>query len=199
MARYTGPQWKISRRLKYSTLETGKELGKRPYAPGQHGQRRTKLSEFATQLQEKQKVRFTYGVTERQFKKIFDAANKMAGRHGENFLILLESRLDNMVYRAGFARTRRQARQFVNHGHFLVDGKKVDIPSYRVKVGSKVSLKERAQKISTIQENLESVTERLGFVDYDDENKAFTYTRVPERKEILSDIKENLIVEYYNR
>jgi len=199
MARYTGPQWKISRRLKYSTLETGKELGKRPYAPGQHGQRRAKLSEYATQLQEKQKVRFTYGVTERQFKKTFNEANKMAGRHGENFLVLLESRLDNLVYRAGFAKTRRQARQLVNHAHFLVDGKKVDIPSYRVKVGSKVTLRERSQKLSVIDENLDNVNERLGFIDFNDEEKAFTYTRVPERSEILSDIKENLIVEYYNR
>ncbi len=199
MARYTGPQWKISRRLKYSTLETGKELGKRPYAPGQHGQRRAKLSEYATQLQEKQKVRFTYGVTERQFKKTFNEANKMAGRHGENFLVLLESRLDNLVYRAGFAKTRRQARQLVNHAHFLVDGKKVDIPSYRVKVGSKVTLRERSQKLSVIDENLDNVNERLGFIDFNDEEKGFTYTRVPERSEILSDIKENLIVEYYNR
>ncbi len=199
MARYTGPQWKISRRLNYSTLESGKELGKRPYPPGQHGQRRTKLSEYATQLQEKQKVRFTYGVNERQFKKTFDEANKMAGRHGENFLFLLESRLDNLVYRAGFAKTRRQARQLVNHGHFMVDGKKVDIPSYRVKVGSTVSLKERSQKLSTILDNLDNVVERLDFIKFDDEKKAFSFQRLPERKEILSDIKENLIVEYYNR
>ncbi len=199
MARYTGPQWKISRRLKYSTLENGKELGKRPYPPGQHGQRRSKLSEYALQLQEKQKVRFTYGVNERQFKRIFDDANKMEGRHGENFLFLLESRLDNLVYRAGFAKTRRQARQLVNHGHFMVDGKKVDIPSYRVKVGSTVTLKEKSEKISVIQDNLENVVERLGFVDFNDEKKAFILTRFPERSEILTDIKENLIVEFYNR
>ena len=199
MARYTGPQWKISRRLKYSTLESGKELGKRPYPPGQHGQRRTKLSEYAVQLQEKQKVRFTDGLNERQFKKTFDAAKTLEGRHGENFLFLLESRLDNLVFRSGFARTRRQARQLVSHGHFTVDGKKVDIPSYRVKVGSVVALRERSEKLSIILDNLESKVERLDFVDFDAEKKQFTYKRFPERSEILSDIKETLIVEYYNR
>ncbi len=199
MARYTGPQWKISRRLRYSTLETGKELGKRPYPPGQHGQRRGKPSEYALQLQEKQKVRHTYGVNERQFKKIFNEAHRMKGRHGENFLFLLESRLDNLVYRAGFAKTRRQARQLVNHGHFRVDGKSIDIPSYRVRVGQKVELKDRAKDFEFIKENLESTDERLGYIDYDDENKAFTYTRFPERSEILTDIKENFVVEFYNR
>ncbi len=129
MSRYTGPSWKIARRLKYSISETGKELSRRPYAPGQHGQRRTKISEYGMQLQEKQKVRFTYGVNEKQFKKTFNEAKKMVGKQGENFLTLLESRLDNLVYRAGFAKTRRQARQLVNHGHVLVEGKRVDIPS----------------------------------------------------------------------
>lgn len=132
MARYTGPSWKQSRRLKFSVLENGKELQKRNYAPGQHGQRRAKLSEYALQLQEKQKVRFTYGVSEKQFRNLFTKAGKLEGKHGENFLFLLESRLDNLVYRMGFATTRRQARQLVNHGHVLVDGKKVDIPSYIV-------------------------------------------------------------------
>ena len=125
MARYTGPSWKIARRLKYSITETGKELSRRPYPPGQHGQRRTKISEFGVQLQEKQKVRFTYGVNEKQFKKTFNEAKKMAGKQGPNFLYLLESRLDNLVYRAGFAKTRRQSRQLVNHGHIFVDGKRV--------------------------------------------------------------------------
>jgi len=199
MARYTGPQWKISRRLKHSTLETGKELGKRPYPPGQHGQRRGKPSEYALQLHEKQKVRFTYGLNERQFKKTFREANKLEGRHGENFLFLLESRLDNLVYRAGFAKTRRQARQLVNHGHFTVDGRKVDIPSYRVRPGQKVALKEKSRKLGLIVDNLEGIDERLGFIEYDDNDKAFTYKRLPERSEILTDIKENLIVEFYNR
>lgn len=199
MSRYTGPQWKVSRRLKYSTLETGKDIGKRPYPPGQHGQRRSKVSEYGTQLQEKQKVRFTYGVNERQFKKTFNEAKKMEGRHGENFLFLLESRLDNLVYRSGLARTRRQARQLVAHGHLEVDGKKVDIPSYRVKPGQTVALKEKSKALAVVKDALEAVVERLDFIDFDDEKKAFTYKRYPERREFLSDIKENLIVEYYNR
>ena len=137
MSRFTGSTWKISRRLGYSISESGKELKKRPYAPGQHGQRRTKLSGYGLQLQEKQKVRFTYGVSEKQFRRTFDDAAKIKGIHGENFLRLLESRLDNVVYRLGLARTRAQARQIVNHGHILVDGKKVDIPSYRMTPGQK--------------------------------------------------------------
>ena len=199
MSRYTGPAWKISRRLKHSTLETGKELGKRPYSPGQHGQRRGKISEYGLQLQEKQKVRFTYGVNERQFKKTFNEAKKLSGRQGENFLFLLESRLDNLVYRAGFARTRRQARQLVSHGHFLVDGRKVDIPSYRVMPGQAITLKESSRKLSMIADCLEAVVERLGFIEFDETKMEFKYTRLPERSEILSDIKENLIVEFYNR
>jgi small subunit ribosomal protein S4 len=134
MARYTGPAWKVSRRLGYSTLESGKEfaIGKngkerRNYAPGQHGQRRAKLSEYGTQLQEKQKVRFSYGLNERQFRRYFDIAKNAPGNTGDTFMILLESRLDNLVYRLGFAATRRQARQLVNHAHFTLDGKKVNI------------------------------------------------------------------------
>ncbi|MCY9400427.1 30S ribosomal protein S4, partial [Bacillus haynesii] len=128
MARYTGPSWKLSRRLGISLSGTGKELEKRPYAPGPHGPgQRKKLSEYGLQLQEKQKLRHMYGVNERQFRNLFDKAAKMAGKHGENFMILLEARLDNIVYRLGLARTRRQARQLVNHGHVLVDGSRVDI------------------------------------------------------------------------
>ncbi|HSJ38599.1 MAG TPA: 30S ribosomal protein S4, partial [Planococcus sp. (in: firmicutes)] len=136
MSRYTGPAWKLSRRLGVSLSGTGKELEKRPYAPGQHGaNQRRKVSEYGLQLQEKQKLRFMFGVTERQFKNLFNKSGKMPGKHGENFMILLEARLDNVVYRLGLARTRRQARQIVNHGHILVDGKRLDIPSYSVKPG----------------------------------------------------------------
>ena len=116
MSRFTGSTWKVSRRLGYSISETGKELQKRKYAPGQHGQRRAKLSEYGMQLQEKQKVRFTYGVSEKQFKKLFDLAGKMKGKQGDNFLVLLETRLDNVVYRLGLATTRKQARQLVEGG-----------------------------------------------------------------------------------
>ena len=199
MARYTGPSWKQSRRLKYSVLENGKELQKRNYAPGQHGQRRAKLSEYAQQLQEKQKVRFTYGVSEKQFRNLFNKAEKLEGKHGENFLFLLESRLDNLVYRLGFAATRRQARQLVNHGHIVVDGKKVDIPSYTVKPGQTIALKETSKNLQIVKEALENTVARLGFVSYDENKGVGTYVRLPERSEILPEIRENLIVEFYNR
>ena len=199
MARYTGPSWKKARRLKYSILETGKELNKRPYPPGQHGQRRSKINEYGLQLQEKQKVRFTYGVNEKQFKKTFNEAKKLSGKQGENFLILLESRLDNIVYRAGFAKTRRQARQLVNHGHVLVDGKRTDIPSYRVEPGQIVTLSDKARKFDIVKDSLEGQISRLEFVSFDENKFEAVYVRYPERQEILTEIKENLIVEYYNR
>ena len=199
MSRYTGPTWKISRRLGYSISETGVELKKRPYAPGQHGKRRTKVSDYGTQLHEKQKVRFTYGVNEKQFKKTFNEAKKMAGKQGPNFLYLLESRLDNLVYRAGFAKTRRQSRQLVNHGHIFVDGKRVDIPSYRAVPGQVITLSEKASKFEIVKESLETSIAKVEFVSYDENKGEATYIRLPERQEILTDIKENLIVEFYNR
>ncbi len=199
MARYTGPSWKKARRLKYSITETGKELGKRPYAPGQHGQRRGKVTEYGTQLQEKQKVRFTYGVNEKQFKKTFNEAKKMQGKQGENFLFLLESRLDNLVYRIGLSRTRRQSRQLVNHGHVYVDGRRTDIPSYRVVPGQVITISDKAQKFLIVKDSLEAVVARPEFVSFDDNKFEATYVRLPERQEILTDIKENLIVEFYNR
>ena len=135
-----------ARRVGFSLLENGKELARRPYGPGQHGQdRKGKLSNYGEQLKEKQKVRFMYGVNERQFRKTFNEAAKMKGIHGENFLRLLESRLDNVVYRLGLSTTRRGARQLVNHGHITVNGNKVDIPSYRVKVGDTVAVKENSK------------------------------------------------------
>ena len=199
MARYTGPSWKQSRRLKYSVLENGKELQKRNYAPGQHGQRRAKLSEYAQQLQEKQKVRFTYGVSEKQFRNLFVKAEKLEGKHGENFLFLLESRLDNLVYRLGFAATRRQARQLVNHGHIVVDGKKVDIPSYTVKPGQTISLKQASKGLQIVKDALEATVSRVAFVSYEENTMTGTYVRLPERNEVLPDIRENLIVEFYNK
>ena len=199
MARYTGPAWKQARRLKYSLLESGVELKNRNYAPGQHGQRRAKISEYGQQLQEKQKVRFTYGVSEKQFHNLFVKAGKLQGKHGENFLFLLESRIDNLVYRLGFASTRRQARQLVNHGHVLVDGHKVDIPSLLVKPGQVITLKEKAQKFAIVAEALENTVSRAAFVSYDENTMSGTFVRYPERHEILPEIKENLIVEFYNR
>ena len=199
MARYTGPSWKQSRRLRYSILENGKELQKRNYAPGQHGQRRAKLSEYGMQLQEKQKVRFTYGVNEKQFRNLFVKAGKKPGKHGDNFLCLLECRLDNLVYRLGFAATRRQARQLVNHGHILVDGKKVDIPSYICKPGQTIQMKENSKNLAIVKESLESVVTRVAFVSFDENTGVGTFLRLPERSEILPEIRENLIVEFYNR
>lgn len=199
MSRFRGSTWKVSRRLNYSISETGKELKKRPFAPGQHGQRRTKLSDYGLQLQEKQKVRFTYGLSEKQFRKTFDEANKLPGKQGENFIKLLESRIDNVVYRLGLARTRGQARQLVNHGHVLVDGSKVDIPSYRLKPGQKVSFKASSNGLKVVEESLEAVYGHVDFVTYDKAKKEGVFVRYPERNEVLQDINEQLIVEFYNR
>ena len=199
MARYTGPSWKVARRLKFSILENGKELQKRAYAPGQHGQRRVKLSEYGLQLQEKQKVRNVYGMNEKQFYNTFVKAGKLPGKHGVNFLIILESRLDNLVYRLGFATTRRQARQLVNHGHILVDGKKVDIPSYLCKPGQTICLKETSKGLAICKEALENTVARVPYVQYDEQTGVGTFVRLPERSEFLPEIKENLIVEFYNR
>jgi len=199
MARYTGPSWKISRRLGYSTLESGKELQKRPYAPGQHGQARKKISEYGLQLQEKQKLRHSYGMTERQFRRTYDRAAKLPGKQGENLIFLLESRLDNLVYRLGLASTRRQARQLVNHGHILVDGSRVDIPSYSVKPGQKISIREKSANLQVIKSALESTIHRLDFVSFEEATMTGTFLRLPERSEVFVDIQENLIVEYYSR
>jgi small subunit ribosomal protein S4 len=200
MARYTGPVWKKSRRLSFSILETGEELKKRTYAPGQHGPtKRIKLSGYGLQLREKQRVRNMYGLNERQFANLFQKASKMEGMAGVNFLVLLESRLDNVVYRMGFARTRKAARQLVNHGHIEVNGKKMDIPSALVKPGDVVALRENSRNMTVVNESLESNIAAPAFVTVDKENKKGTYVRIPERSELNQEINEALIVEYYNR
>jgi small subunit ribosomal protein S4 len=200
MSRYTGPIYKKSRRLGFSILETGKELARKPYPPGQHGKtRRKKPTNYGLQLTEKQKVKFMYGLNERQFKKTFKEAAKLRGIHGEDFLKLLESRLDNLVYRIGFAKTRKAARQLVNHGHITVDGVKVDIPSYRVKVGSVIGLKESSKEHPAVLEALEAQTNRVEYINYDEAKKEATYVRMPERSELSADINESLIVEFYSR
>ena len=200
MARYTGPSYKQARRVGFSVLENGKDIARRPYGPGQHGaDRKGKLSNYGVQLKEKQKVRFMYGLNEKQFRKTFNEAAKMKGVHGEDFLKLLESRLDNLVYRLGLASTRRGARQLVNHGHITVDGKKVDIPSYRVKVGSVIAVKENSKDHPAIKAALEKVTNRVEFVTFDEAKLSGTYVRYPERRELNADIDESLIVEFYNR
>ncbi len=208
MARYRGPVEKIERRLgvdlglKGERRLAGKSaLEKRPYAPGQHGQRRSKLSEYGQQLQEKQKAKFMYGVSEKQFRNLFKEANRKEGNTGEILIQLLEQRLDNVVYRMGFATTRAFARQLVNHGHVLVDGKRVDIPSYRVKKGQKIEIREKSKSNPQIQRAVE-LTNQTGiveWVDVDKEKLFGIFTRIPEREEISIPVEERLIVELYSK
>lgn len=200
MARYIGPNNKKARRLSFSILENGKDIAKRPYGPGQHGKdRKRKPSNYSVQLAEKQKARFMYGISEKQFKKLVNDSAKMKGVHGENLLILLESRLDNIVYRIGFATTRRGARQLVNHGHITVNGKKVDIPSYRVKPGDVIAIKENSSDHKGIEIALANKVKRPEFINYDEKKRVATYVRYPERSELNADINESLIVEFYSR
>ena len=200
MARYLGPTYKKSRRFGFSILENGKELSKKPYAPGDHGQdRKKKLSDYGVQLQEKQKVKFMYGLSEKQMEKTFVKAVKMKGVNGENLLKLLESRLDNLVYRIGFATTRKGARQLVNHGHITVNGKRVDIPSYQVKPGDVIGLMENDKEMAIVKSSLEALHNRVEYISYDDKKMEGTYVRMPERSELNADIDEALIIEYYNR
>jgi small subunit ribosomal protein S4 len=208
MARYRGPVEKIERRFGVSLSLKGERrlagksaLEKRPYAPGQHGQKRGKISEYGTQLNEKQKAKFMYGLSEKQFRRLFQEANRRDGNTGENLISLLERRLDNVVYRMGFASTRASARQFVTHGHILVDGKKVDIPSFRVKVGQKIEVKEASKKNVQVVRSLE-LTNQTGLVDWVDvdKDKAFgIFTRIPERSEVSIPVEERLIVELYSK
>ncbi|MFD1851866.1 30S ribosomal protein S4 [Oceanobacillus bengalensis] len=200
MSRYTGSVWKKSRRLGISLTGTGKELDKRPYAPGQHGpNQRKKMSEYGMQMQEKQKLRFMYGLNERQFRNLFNKAGKMKGIHGENFMVLLDSRLDNIVYRLGLARTRRQARQLVNHGHITVDGSRVDIPSYSVSPGQVVSVREKSRNLDIIKEAIEVNNFVPEYLTFDADKLEGTFSRLPERSELPAEINESLIVEFYSR
>ena len=200
MSRYTGPSWRVSRRLGMSLSGTGKELARRNYAPGDHGNdRRGRLSEYGMQLREKQKLRYMYGMTERQFRNLFKRAGKIKeGTHGTNFMILLERRLDNMVYRLGLATTRRQARQLVNHGHITVDGNRVDIPSFEVKVGQVISVRDKSKNLDVIKNAVEAVVARPSYVEFDADKLEGKLVRLPEREDMNADIDEALIVEFYN-
>ena len=200
MSRFRGSNWKKSRRLGISLSGTGKELEKRPYVPGQHGPtQRIKLSEYGQQLQEKQKLRFMYGITERQFRSTFDKAGNMKGVHGDNFMALLASRLDAVVYQLGLARTRRQARQLVNHGHITVDGGRVDIPSYTLKPGQTIGVREKSQKLNIVAESVELSNHVPEYLTFDADKLEGSFVRVPERSELPAEINEQLIVEYYSR
>jgi len=208
MARYRGPVEKIERRfgvslnLKGERRLAGKSaLEKRPYGPGQHGQRRKKVSEYGLQLNEKQKAKFMYGVSEKQMRALFAEAKRRAGNTGTNLITLIEQRLDNVIYRMGFASTRRFARQLVNHGHVLVDGKKVDIASFRVKPGQKIEIatksKTNVQVVRAIE--LTNQTGLAPWVDIDAEKVFGIFTRLPEREEVVIPVEERLIVELYSK
>lgn len=199
MSRYTGSINKKSRRLGISLLENNKEFNKgkkRSYAPGQHGTRRRKLSNYGLQLQEKQKMRFLYGVSEKQFRNTFTKARKIQeGILGTNLFILLESRLDNICFRMNLARTRDGARQLVNHGHILVNDQKVDIPSYQVQVNDVISVKEKSRKNKALVESINLKMKTLPFVSFEKEKMCGVYKRHPQRQELNLDIKEDLVVE----
>ncbi|QOG13063.1 30S ribosomal protein S4 [Arcobacter sp. FWKO B] len=208
MARYRGPVEKVERRLnadlglKGERRLAGKSaLEKRPYAPGQHGQRRTKISEYGLQLREKQKAKYIYGISEKQFAKYFKEAARRTGNTGENLIIMLEQRLDNVVYRMGFATTRRFARQLTTHGHILVDGQKVDIPSYVVRPGQKVEIREKSKSNPQVLRAIE-LTNQTGMVDWVDVEKEKQYgifTRLPQREEVVIPVEERLVVELYSK
>ena len=203
MARYTGPKGRISRRLNTNIFENAKgskALDRRPFPPGAHGRtrRRNAGSEYLAQMQEKQKAKYIYGVLERQFRRTYEEANRLAGPTGENLLRLLEQRLDNVVFRAGWGSTRPQARQFVNHGLILVDGKRVDIASYRVKRGQVISLSPKAKEMIQIQHNIDTLDRSLvGWLEAGD--KQVTVRDLPQREHIDVPVREQLIVELYSK
>ncbi|WAM07762.1 30S ribosomal protein S4 [Mycoplasmopsis cynos] len=199
MSRYTGPVFKKARRLGFSILENGKEFAKgkkRTYAPGQHGNKRVKLSDYGLHLYEKQKLKHLFGVNEKQLRKTFEKFVKMKGVTGTNLIQLLEVRLDNLVYRAGFALTRRQARQLVNHNHFTLNGKKANIPSMVVSLNDVVELKEKSRTNKQITEALAANTP-AAWLTRKDFN--FKLDRLPERSEVHQEIKDALIVEFYSK
>lgn len=208
MSRYTGPLEKLERRLGVSLSLKGERrlsgksaLDKRPYAPGQHGQRKAKISEYGLQLREKQKAKFMYGVSEKQFRRLFAEAARKDGNTGALLITFLEQRLDNVVYRMGFATTRRFSRQLVTHGHVLVDGKRVDIPSYRVAAGQKIEIAEKSKQNSQIQRSVELTNQTgiVAWVDVEKDKKYGIFTRIPEREEVVIPVEERYIVELYSK
>ena len=201
MARYTGPMTKKSRRLGVDLVGEDKAFERRPYPPGVHGKGRTKESEYSLQLREKQKARYSYGVLEKQFRRYYEEANRLQGKTGDNLLQILESRLDNVVYRPGLARTRRQARQFVVHGHFLVNGQKVDIPSYRVTPHDVIDLADKVKDQTPHIINRETHGERdvPGWMQVFPERGRILIHKLPVREQIVVDVSEQLIVELYSK
>jgi len=200
MARYTGPKSKIARKFNESIFGFDKAYERKPYPPGQHGasKSRKKTSEYGTQLKEKQKVKYTYGVLERQFANLFDKAHRSHGVTGEVLLQLLESRLDNVVFRLGIARSRAAARQLVTHCHIVVNGEVVNIPSYQVKGGMTVGVRERSKALEIITSCVERHS-RYSWLEWDSTSMSGKFLNVPERSEIPENIKEQLIVELYSK
>ncbi|MGI9666593.1 MAG: 30S ribosomal protein S4 [Acidimicrobiia bacterium] len=201
MARYTGPRTKRSRRARQLLDENkAKYFDRRPYPPGQHGRGRIRESQYQIQLREKQKLRFMYGVLEKQFRKYYKNAAKKSGITGTNLLVILETRLDNVVYRSNLANTRPQARQLVNHGHFQVNGKKVDIPSYEVRAGDVVTVREKSKDILPVQHAIDTVGRTVPeWINVDPGERKITIDDMPSREQIDTDIKEQLIVELYSK
>lgn len=201
MARYIGPKTRISRKFREPIFGPDKNFEKRNYPPGQHGnsKKRAKVSEYSTQLMEKQKVKYMYGILERQFAKIFDKANRMDGITGENLLKLIESRLDNVVYRLGLSSSRSGARQLVSHRHITVNGKLVNIPSYTLRSGDVVAVREKSKSLETITDSLASRMAKYGWLEWDGSQMAGKFINPPAREELTENIKEQLIVELYSK
>jgi small subunit ribosomal protein S4 len=201
MARYTGPKSKIARRFKEPIFGPDKALEKKNYPPGQHGasKKRTKQSEYAVQLQEKQKAKYTYGILEKQFARTFDKASRSHGITGEVLLQLIESRLDNVVYRLGIAPTRRAARQLVSHAHITVNGSVVNIPSYTLKPGDVISVRERSRSLEVITGAISGAVNKHAWLDFDRSSLTGKFLSRPERSQIPENIKEQLIVELYSK
>jgi small subunit ribosomal protein S4 len=205
MSRYTGPRARVSRRLNTNIWGTNGEtiaLDRRPYPPGEHGRsrRRGNVSEYLLQLQEKQKVRFMYGLTEKQFRRLYDEANRKQGVTGENMLRFLELRLDNIVYRASWGATRPQARQLVNHGHVSVNGRRVTIPSYRVRKGDVISLRDKSRKLVVVQWNRDVLDRPVAnWLEAGDDGFSVTVKDAPTRDQIDIQVREQLIVELYSK
>lgn len=201
MARYTGPITKKSRRLGTDLVGNDKAFEHRPYPPGMHGRGRTKDSEYLLQLREKQKARYAYGILEKQFRRYYEEANRLSGKTGDNLLIILESRLDNVIYRAGLASTRRQARQLVVHGHFLVNGKKVNVPSYRVSAYDVIDIKPKSLNMYVFQVARETYNEKVvpGWLTVRPNKGRVLVHQLPVREQITIDVTEQLIVELYSK
>ena len=201
MARYTGPKTKIARKFGEPIFGEDKSFDKRNYPPGQHGnnRRRGKKSEYAIQLQEKQKAKYTYGILERQFRNMFKRATAATGITGEVLLQLCESRLDNVVYRMGIARSRRGARQLVGHRHITVNGEVVNIPSYQLKAGDVVAVREKSKSLPAINESLEASAHVYEWITWNNDTKEGTYVSIPERIQIPENINEQYIVELYSK